>query len=230
MAIRYAKTPIVSAPFGLTRGGGAEFTMAAWRTVAHIETYIGLVEMGVGIVPAWGGCKEMIRRNINPVMEASPNASVLPHLEKIFTQIGLAKVSVSAMEAREMGFFSASDRIIMNRDHQLAEAKREVLSLIASGASNGSPGKVYAAGRDALALLNMGAWSLYEGNYATEYEAFLGKKLAYVLTGGDLSAPQWVPEQYILDLERATIVELLQEPKTMERMQHMLETGKPLRN
>jgi 3-hydroxyacyl-CoA dehydrogenase len=230
MAIRYAKKPIVAAPFNLTLGGGTEFSMAAWRMVAHAETYMGLVEMGVGIIPAWGGCKEMIRRNINPVMEASPDASVLPHLEKIFTIIGTAKVAVSAMEAREMGFLSPSDRIVMNRDHQLAEAKREVLTLIASGASNGSAGKVYAAGRDALALLNMGAWTMHQGNYATEFEEFLGKKLAYVLTGGDLSGPQWVPEQYILDLERTTIVELLQHPKTMERMQHTLETGKPLRN
>ena len=229
-AIRYGKKPIVSAPFNMTLGGGTEFSMAAWRIVAHVETYMGLVEMGVGIIPAWGGCKEMIRRNINPVMEASPEAQVLPHLEKIFLQIGTAKVAVSAMEAREMGFLSPTDRVVMNREHQLAEAKKEALALVASGATNGSPGKVYAAGRDALALLNIGAWTLHQGNYATEYEEFLGKKLAYVLTGGDLSAPQWVPEQYILDLERETIVELLQQPKTMERMQHMLETGKPLRN
>jgi 3-hydroxyacyl-CoA dehydrogenase len=139
-------------------------------------------------------------------------------------------VAVSAYEARQMGFLSDHDRIVMNRDHQLAEAKKEVLALIASGIKNPGPGLVYAAGRDALAVLNVGVWSLREAKYASEYDAFVGKKLAYVLTGGDLSTPQWVPEQYFLDLERAAIVELLHQPKTLERITYMLETGKPLRN
>lgn len=228
--LRYGKKPVVTAPFGMTLGGGAEFAMSGWRTVAHMESYFGLVELGVGLIPAWGGSKEMIRRNINPVMEASPNANVLPHLQKIFEQIGMAKVSVSAVEARSMGFLTAKDRIIMNRDYLLAEAKKEVLALIQTGASNPGPGMVWAAGRDALAMLNVGVWQLREAGYASEYDEFLGKKLAYVLCGGDLSEPQWVPEQYILDLERAALVELIQQPKTLERISHMLTTGKPLRN
>ncbi|MFP4323068.1 MAG: 3-hydroxyacyl-CoA dehydrogenase/enoyl-CoA hydratase family protein [Anaerolineales bacterium] len=229
-ALRYAEKPVVTAPFGMVLGGGAEFAMSGWRSVAHVESYMGLVELGVGLVPGWGGCKEMIRRNINPVMSRSDNADVLPHLQKVFETIGTAKVAVSAHDARHLGFLTENDRIIMNRDFLLAEAKKEVLALVASGTSNPGPGMVYAAGRDALAALRLGAWQMHEAGYASEYDEFLGKKLAYVLTGGDLSAPQWVPEQYILDLERETLVELAQQPKTMERISHMLQTGKPLRN
>lgn len=228
--LRYAPKPVVTAPFAMCLGGGAEYAMAGWRAVAHVESYMGLVELGVGLVPGSGGCKELVRRVINPVMESSPNANVLPHLQKIFEQVGTAKVSGSAHEAVEMGYLTHTDRIVMNRDHLLAEAKKEVLGLIQSGASNGQPGMVYAAGRDALAMLHLGAWQLNVGGYASEYDMYLGKKLGYILTGGDLSAPQWVPEQYILDLEREVFLELVQQPKTLERIQHMLETGKPLRN
>jgi 3-hydroxyacyl-CoA dehydrogenase len=229
-ALRYAPKPVVTAPFGMVLGGGAEFAMAGWRMVAHMESYFGLVELGVGLVPGWGGCKELLRRNLNPIMQASPNANALPHLQKIFEQIGTAKVSGSAAEARSMGFLSAADRIVMNRDHLLAEAKAEVLSLIVRGGDNGKAGMVWAAGRDALAMLNVGVWSLREGGFASAYDEYLGKKLAYVLCGGDLSEPQWVPEQYILDLERQTLVELTHQPQTLERISHMLTTGKPLRN
>lgn len=229
-ALRYSKKPVVTAPFGRCLGGGAEFAMSGWRAVAHAESYIGLVEFGVGLVPAWTGCKELLRRIVNPVMESSENASVLPHLQRVFEQIGLAKVSASAMEAREMGFLTKNDRIVMNRDYLLAEAKKEVLALIESGAPAPEMGMIYAAGRDALALLNVGVWQLHESNYATAYDAEIGKKLAYVLTGGDLSVPQWVSEQYILDLEREAILSLIKNEKTMARIQHLLETGKPLRN
>jgi len=229
-ALRYSKKPVVTAPFGMCLGGGAEYAMAGWKAVAHVETYMGLVELGVGLVPGAGGTKELIRRVINPVMASSPNASVLPHLQKIFEQVGTAKVAGSAIEARSMGFLAPTDRIVMNRDHLLGEAKREVLALIGSGATNGDAGMVYAAGRDALAMLNVGVWQLREAGFASEYDEFLGKKLAYIMTGGDLSAPQWVPEQYILDLEREVFLELVQQPKTLERIQHMLMSGKPLRN
>jgi 3-hydroxyacyl-CoA dehydrogenase len=228
--LRYAPKPVVTAPFGMTLGGGSEIAMSGWRSVAHAETYFGLVELGVGLIPGWGGCKEMLRRNVNPVMEASPNADVLPHIQKVFEIIGTAKVSVSAMDGRQMGFLTGKDRIVMNKDHLLAEAKKEALALVATGATNPGPGMVYAAGRDALALLNVGVWQMGEGRYASEYDVFLGKKLAAILTGGNLSAPQWVPEQYILDLERETILELLQQGKTQERITNMLTTGKPLRN
>ncbi|KAB2867098.1 MAG: 3-hydroxyacyl-CoA dehydrogenase/enoyl-CoA hydratase family protein, partial [Anaerolineae bacterium] len=227
--LRYAPKPVVTAPFGMTLGGGAEITMAGARIVAHSELYMGLVEFGVGLIPGWGGCKELLRRVVNPVMEATPNADVLPHLQKVFEQIALAKVSESAMQAREMGFLLPGDRIVMNRDHLLAEAKREVLHLIPNYVPLRS-GKIWAAGRDALSALEVGAWMLREGNYATEYDIVVANKLAYILTGGGLSEPQWVDEQYILDLEREAILSLMHEEKTLARIQYMLENGSPLRN
>ncbi len=227
--LRYAPKPVVTAPFGMTLGGGTEITMAGARIVAHSELYMGLVEFGVGLIPGWGGCKELMRRVINPVMESSPNADVLPHLQKVFEQIALAKVSESAMQAREMGFLLPGDRIVMNRDHLLAEAKREVLHMIPNYVPLRS-GKIWAAGRDALSALEVGAWMLREGNYATEHDVVVANKLAYILTGGGLSEPQWVDEQYILDLEREAILSLMHEEKTLARIQYMLENGSPLRN
>jgi 3-hydroxyacyl-CoA dehydrogenase len=210
-------------------GGGAEFAMAGARTVAHAELYIGLVEMGVGLLAAGSGCKEMLRRKINPVMQ-TPNADVLPHLQVVFENLALAKVSESARQARDMGFLLPADRIVLNKEYLLAEAKREALHLAAGGYSAPPPQKVWAAGRDALAALRLAVYTLHEGGYATDHEALIANKIAYVLCGGDLSEPGWVPEQYILDLERTAFVELCQEPKSQERIMHMLQHNKPLRN
>lgn len=227
-ALRYASKPIVTAPFGMVLGGGAELTMSGTRSVAHAETYIGLVEFGVGVIPAWGGSKEMLRRNVNPVMESSPIADPLPHVQKVFEQIAMAKVAESAKQGKQMGFFTDADRIITNRDQLLAEAKREVLHLIPNYQPR-TVGKIYAAGRDVYAALQTGAWMLGEGNYATEYEVYMAQRLAYVLTGG-VTVPQWVDEQVILDLEREVFIELCHQEKTQARLQHMLENNKPLRN
>ncbi len=227
--MRHFPKPIVTAPHGMALGGGAEFTMAGSRIVAHAELYIGLVEFGVGLIPAWTGTKEMLRRVVNPVM-AVPNADVLPHLQKAFEQIGLARVSESAQQAREMGFLGPADRIVMNRDHHLAEAKHTALEMIAGGFTPLPPQQIWAAGRDALAALRLAIAQLREGGYATEHDAKIANKLAFVMTGGDLSAPGWVPEQYILDLEREAFVSLCGEPKTQERIWYMLQNNKPLRN
>ncbi len=229
MRMRYSPKPIVVAPAGLTLGGGCEITMHASRVVAAAETYIGLVELGAGVIPAGGGTKEMIRRVVNPVMRIE-NAEVLPALQRAFLQIGQAKVATSAEEARQMNLLSPSDRVVMNREHLLAEAKREVLHMIASGYKPPAPEPIYAAGRDALAALRIGAWMFKEGNYITQYDHYIASKLAYVICGGELSRPQWVSEQYILDLEREAILSLLGEEKTQARMWALLQTGKPLRN
>jgi 3-hydroxyacyl-CoA dehydrogenase len=228
-AMRYAPRPVVTAPFGMALGGGAEFLMAGTRRVAHAELYTGLVEIGVGLLPAGTGCKEMLRRRVNPAMQ-TPNADVLPHLQGVFEQIALAKVSESAKQSREMGFLLPADRIVLNKDYLLAEAKREVLYLNASSYSPMPPQKIWAAGRDALAALRMAVYTLREGGFATEHEALIANHIAYVLCGGDLSEPGWVPEQYILDLEREAFVALCHEPKTHERIAFMLQNGKPLRN
>lgn len=229
MAMRYAPKPVVTAPFNMALGGGAELLMSGIKTVAHAELYTGLVEIGVGLIPAGGGCKEMLRRIVNPVMASSPNGDVLPHLQKVFEQIATAKVSTSAKEAREMGVLSADDKIVFNRSHLLHEAKKTALQL-ADGYIPPQAEKIWASGRDAYAAMLLGIEGFRLSGYATDYDAHISKKLAYVLSGGSLSEPQWVSEQVILDLEREAFLSLVTEAKTMERISHMLQTNKPLRN
>ena len=229
MRMRYSPKPVVVAPAGLTLGGGCEITMHASRVVAAAETYIGLVELGVGLIPAGAGTKEMLRRIVNPVMRIE-NAEPLAALQKVFLQVGQVKVATSAEEARGMSILSPQDRIVMNRSHLLAEAKKEVLHMIAAGYKPPAPEPIYAAGRDALAALRIGAWMFKEGQYITQYDHHVASKLAYVMCGGELTRPQWVSEQYILDLEREAILSLFGEEKTQARMWSILQTGKPLRN
>jgi 3-hydroxyacyl-CoA dehydrogenase len=227
--LRCASRPVVTAPFNMALGGGAELAMAGAQAVAHVELYMGLVEAGVGLIPAGGGCKELLRRVVNPVMQASANADVLPHLQKVFETIATAKVSTSAKEARDLGFLTGEDNIVMNRAHLLGEAKRTALEL-ADGYVARTPEKVYAAGRDAYAALLLGIEGFRESGYASEYDAYIARKLAYVLTGGALSEPQWVSPQYIFDLEREAFMSLVTQPKTLDRIGHMLQYNKPLRN
>jgi len=229
MRMRYSPKPIVVAPAGLTLGGGCEITMHASRVVAAAETYIGLVELGVGVIPAGAGTKEMLRRIVNPVMRVE-NAEPLAALQKAFLQMGQAKVATSAEEARGMNIIQPSDRIVMNRSHLLAEAKKEVLHMLAAGYKPPAPELIYAAGRDALAAIRIGAWMFKEGQYITQYDHHVAGKLAYVMCGGELTKPTWVSEQYILDLEREAILSLFGEEKTQARMWSILQTGKPLRN
>ena len=229
MRMRYSPKPIVVAPAGLTLGGGCEITMHASRVVAAAETYIGLVELGAGVIPAGGGTKEMLRRIVNPVMRVE-NAEPLAALQRAFLQMGQAKVATSAEEAGAMDFLTPADRIVMNRDHLLAQARKEVLHMVTSGYRPPVPEPIYAAGRDALAALRMGAWMFKEGRYITPYDQHIAGKLAYVMCGGELTRPQWVSEQYILDLEREAILSLFGEERTQARMWNILQTGKPLRN
>lgn len=229
MRMRYSLKPIVVAPVGLTLGGGCEITMHAPRVVAAAETYIGLVELGAGVIPAGGGTKEMLRRNVNPVMRVE-NAEPFAALQRTFLQMGQAKVATSAEEARSMNIIGSADRIVLNRDHLLTEAKKEVLHMIAAGYKPPAPEPIYAAGRDALASIRIGAWMFAEGKYITQYDHHIAGKLAYVMCGGDLTRGQWVSEQYILDLEREAILSLFGEEKTQARMWNILQTGKPLRN
>ncbi|HSO13463.1 MAG TPA: 3-hydroxyacyl-CoA dehydrogenase/enoyl-CoA hydratase family protein [Anaerolineales bacterium] len=229
MRMRYSPKPIVVAPAGLALGGGCEITMHAPRIVAAAETYIGLVELGAGVIPAGGGTKEYLRRIVNPPMRVE-NTEPSMFLQRAFLQIGQAKVATSAEEARGMNILCPQDRVVANRDHLLAEAKREVLHMAAAGYKPPAPEPIFAAGRDALAALRIGAWSFKEGNYITQYDHHVAGKLAYVMCGGELTRPQWVSEQYILDLEREAILSLFGEEKTQARMWSLLQTGKPLRN
>jgi 3-hydroxyacyl-CoA dehydrogenase len=230
MALRRAPKPVVSAPFNRTLGGGVEACLTSDRIVAHAETYMGLVEVGVGIVPAWGGCKEMVRRQVSSHMHAT-NVNPMPYLRQVFETIGFAKVSESAEQARELGFLAASDRIVMNRDHQHAEAKRSVLEMLDDGyRPPATTSNVYAAGADVLASVRIEVYSMLQGGFISKHDATIANRLGYVLCGGDLSEPAWMDEQYFLDLEREAVLSLAGTPKTQERVMAILTSGKPLRN
>jgi 3-hydroxyacyl-CoA dehydrogenase len=227
--IRYFTKPVVIAPAGLALGGACELMMHAGRVVAGAELYAGQVEIGPGVIPAGAGTKELLRRIVNPAMR-TPNAEVLPFLQRIFELVGMAKVSTSAEEARQLGLLSPRDRVVLNRSHLTAQARHEVLALASGGYQPPLPEKIYAAGRDALAALRVGIFTYQAGGYITEHEALIAGKLANVMTGGELSRPAWVDEQYILDLEMEAFLSLCGEPKTQQRMWHVLQTGKVLRN
>jgi 3-hydroxyacyl-CoA dehydrogenase len=228
MGFRFASKPVVAAPHGQTLGAGAEICMHADRICAAGETYMGLVETGVGLIPAGGGTKEMVRRLISPAMHTS--APPLPFVQEAFETIAQAKVSGSALEGREMGFLKEEDRVVMNGDHLIDAAKREVLELADGYAPPAREKTIYASGKITRAALEVDVKSMQWGRFATEYDGVIGDHLAYVLTGGDLSIPQWVSEEYILRLEKEAFLELLKNEKTTERIDAMLENGKPLRN
>ncbi|HVS33689.1 MAG TPA: 3-hydroxyacyl-CoA dehydrogenase/enoyl-CoA hydratase family protein [Thermoanaerobaculia bacterium] len=231
MRVRFSAKPVVAAPFGRTLGGGVEVALAASRIVAAGESYIGLVEVGVGLIPGAGGCKEMVRRIVSPPLKQTPGADPLPYVQNILQTVGAAKVSSSAAEARSFGFLGESDRIVMNRDHLLFEAKIAVIELAMAGYTPPAAGaNCLAAGRDVRAGLMAGIYVMQQGGYMSEYDAYVTGRLAHILCGGDLTSTQWVSEQHLLDLEREVFVELLGQSKTMDRIQHMLKTGKPLRN
>ena len=227
---RYAPWPVVAAPHGQTLGGGAEICMHADRVVASLETYIGLVEVGVGLIPAGGGCKELLRRIVSPAIRVGGDVPALPFVQRVLETIGTAKVATSALEARELGFLSEDDRVVLHPDHLLHTAKREVLALAEAYQPPVRDRSIYAAGLPTLAALEMGVRTLQWSGLASEYDVVIGTRLARVLCGGELSEPQWVDEDHILALEREAFVDLVHEQKTMERIQHLLTTGKPLRN
>lgn len=229
MRMRYFPKPVVVAPAGLTLGGGAEITMHASRVVAASELYIGQVEFGPGVIPAGGGTKELMRRIINPPMRKE-SVEAGPFIASVFFQIGFAKVATSAEEARQMSILTEADRVVMNRSLLLAEAKQEVLHMAASGYRPPLKEKIYAGGRDYLGAVRVQVFMNKKAGYITEYDAHMAEKLGYVLTGGEISRPTWVDEQYILDLEREAFLSLCGEEKTQQRMWHILQTGKPLRN
>jgi 3-hydroxyacyl-CoA dehydrogenase len=231
MRLRFAPKPVVTAPRQRVLGGGAEVAMAGARAVASAETYIGLVEFGVGVIPAGGGCKELLRRVVSPHM-TNDRVDALGYLQQVFETIAYAKVSESAVIARERGFLASCDHIVMNDDALIGAAKAEVIHLSELGylpPDRNAP-SVYALGRRGKAAMEMAVQNLRWGKYISAHDALMANKLAHVLSGGDLSSPQWVTEQHILDLEREAFGSLLGETKTQERITHMLKYAKPLRN
>jgi len=228
-AFRYSHKPVVAAVHNRALGGGAEIVLNASRAVAHAESYIGLVETGLGLVPAGGGVTALVRRILSAGMQVE-HADPLPLAQKIFEIIGMAKTGASAADSRDLGYLGPDDRIIMNRDHLLHEAKREVLNMIAEGYTSPVPALLYAGGRDLKAALQMGVWLMQQASYISDHDKLVGQKLAHIICGGDLSGPQWVSEQYFLDLEREAFINLIKTEKSQARIWYMLENGKPLRN
>jgi 3-hydroxyacyl-CoA dehydrogenase len=229
LAFHYSPKPVVVAVHNRALGGGAEVVLSGSRVVAYAESYIGQVEVGVGLVPAAGGITTLVRRILSSGMQ-TPHTDPLPLAQKIFETVGMAKTGSSAAESRALGFLGPADRIVMNRDHLLYEAKREVLKMVAEGYTPDLPAQLYAGGRDLKAALQMGAWLMQQAGYISEHDKLIGNKLAHIIAGSDLSGAQWVDEQYFLDLEREAFVDLARTEKTQARMWYMLENGKPLRN
>ncbi|HEX9370522.1 MAG TPA: enoyl-CoA hydratase/isomerase family protein, partial [Roseiflexaceae bacterium] len=229
--IRLCPKPIVAAPYGRVLGGGVEIALAAARRVAAAETYMGLVELGVGLIPGWGGCKEMIRRHVSPHMK-TPGADALPYFQQVFETIAMAKVGESVEQSRRLGYLDEDDKVVMNKERLIGEAKQAVLQLVAEGytppPAGGDP--VYALGRRGLGAIAASVHAMRVGGYISAYDQKLARALGWALCGGDLNTPQWVTEQYILDLEFEQLLKLAVEPKTQERIMGMLQTGKPLRN
>ena len=230
MNFRFAPKPVVAAPRGQTLGGGLEICLHSDRVVAAGETYMGLVEAGVGLIPAGGGTKELARRIISPPLQVASDAPPLPHLQKAFETIAMAKVATSALEAQEMGFLTENDRVVMNPDHLISAAKREVQDLADGYAPPERGENVFAAGKSAEAALQIGVLTLQWGHFASGYDGVIANHAAHILTGGGISLPQWVTEDYLLKLEKEAFLELLKNEKTHERIEGMLKTGKPVRN
>jgi len=229
MRTRYSSIPVVVAPHGLTLGGGCELSMHADHTQAAAETYIGLVEVGAGLIPGGGGTKEMVLRASD---EYQSGEVEFPELQKRFLAIAQAQVATSAVEAMEKGILRPSiDSMTMNQNRLIADAKRAVIELDEAGYTQPVlRNDIKVLGRSALGAFFSGVYAFGVGHYVTEYDMKIAKKLAYVMSGGDLTSPQLVSEQYLLDLEREAFLSLLGEKKTLERIQSLLKTGKPLRN
>lgn len=229
MRLRYSSIPVVVAPHGLTLGGGCEMCLHADAVVASTETYIGLVEVGVGVIPGGGGTKEFAVRLSDELMEGDIRIN---RLRERFLTIGMAKVATSGWEAFDLGIFRPGfDKVVVSRSRQIAEAKRKVIDLYEAGYTQPIPRTdITVMGKEGMGIVYAGANSMLAGHYISEHDALISQKLGYVLCGGDLSERTQVSEQYLLDLEREAFLSLLGTRKTLERIQYMLKNGKPLRN
>jgi 3-hydroxyacyl-CoA dehydrogenase len=216
LRIKYAPKPVVAAAFSRALGGGCEIVMQSHRAQAQAELYIGLVEVGVGLIPAAGGCKEMVIRNAHPM--------------KSFETVGQAKVSGSAAEARELGFLSDDDRISMNPEFLIKDAAQFALQLAGDYQRGAPKTDIKVGGEPAYGHMRLAAWHMKESGFLSEHDFAIGEKLAYILSGGRVTAGSVVTEQYLLDLEREAFLSLCGMTKTQERIQYMLKSGKPLRN
>jgi len=229
MKLRYSSVPVIAAPHGLTLGGGCEVTMHCDKAVVYSESYIGLVEVGAGLIPGGGGCKEMALRASKKFRKNDVELNVL---QEYFLNIGMAKTSTSAHEAIDLGYLEPNnDTIVMNRNHQISIAKKHAILMSDYGYLPPCKEKnIKVLGKQALGMFMVGSDTMKAGKYISDHDKKIANKIAYVISGGDLSQATYVDEQYLLDLEREAFLSLCSERKTLERIQHILKTGKPLRN
>ncbi len=228
MAVKYSKVPVVAAPFNMALGGGCEYVLHSDAVNVHGETYMGLVEVGVGLLPAGGGTKEMAMRAI--VLADKYSCDVSPYIKKYFENIGLGKVSSSAVELFHMGYLRNGDSVTMNSDSLITDAKQKVIALSHNYRPSKPAENLKAPGTGVAAGLRSQLWNMKMGGYATDYEEILGRAIANVITGGKVPGGTIITEQHLLDLEREAFLKLCGNKETMERIQHMLKKGKPLRN
>jgi len=227
---RYSTFPVVAAPYGMTLGGGCEVCLGADRIVAHAELYMGLVEIGVGLLPAGGGCLNLWKKFISTIPDPVTDVDLAKFFVPAFMSIALAQVSMSAAEARANGFLGPKDRIVFNRDYLIGEAKKEVLKMVDEGYAPPVKRPIKVLGQAAQGMIDVEIFNMLKGKFITEYDAFLARRIAYVISGGEIRDNSTVEEDLILKLEREAFVDFWKEEKTIARVEHMLKTGKPLRN
>lgn len=228
---RYAPIPVVAAPYGLTLGGGCEVCLGgADKIVAHSELYMGLVEIGVGLLPAGGGCTNLWRRHINSVPGSVNISNLADFFLPVFQSVAMAKISNSAAEARTNGFLVAQDRIVFNGQSLIGEAKKEVLKMASEGYAPPPKRPIRVIGQAAIGMANAELHNMLSGKYISEYDAFLAKRIAFVIGGGETRDNGEISEEGMLQLERDAFIDFIKEEKTQARIEHMLTTGKPLRN
>jgi 3-hydroxyacyl-CoA dehydrogenase len=227
MALKYADVPVVVAPAGLALGGGCEIALHGASVQAAAETYIGLVEVGVGLIPAGGGTKEMLARAVEGV---SPAADLVPHVQRVFETIGFAKVSTSAADARRHGYLRSIDNVTMNRERLMGDAKAAALTLVRDYVRPQPRAAVSVGGDGVGAVLKLGVHLAWRAGRLSDHDVLIGRTLARILAGGDRPTAGTVSEQGLLDLEREAFLSLCGQPKTQERIAYTLKTGKVLRN
>ncbi|MFO8048532.1 MAG: 3-hydroxyacyl-CoA dehydrogenase NAD-binding domain-containing protein [Desulfosudaceae bacterium] len=227
---RYSHFPVVAAPYGMTLGGGCEICLGADRIVAHAELFMGLVEIGVGVLPAGTGCMNLWKKMISGIPAPVKDADISKFFIPTFMNIAMAKVSMSAAEARANGFLGPNDRIVFNRDHLIGEAKKEVLRMVSDGYARPRRKPLKVVGEAAWGMVNAEIFNMESGGYVSEYDAFLARRIAFVIGGGYARTYSEVDEQTVINLERQAFLDFLKQEKTMARIDHMLKTGKPLRN
>jgi 3-hydroxyacyl-CoA dehydrogenase len=237
MKLKYLEKPVVAAPAGMALGGGCEVCLAADRVRFAAETYMGLVEVGVGLLPAGGGTKELLLRNTEHLFEVPKGGvyprqiDMMPFIARAFESIAMAKVATSGPEAIKLGLLRPTDKMTINRDYLIHDAKQTVLAMNMEGYTPPEPkDAIRVGGQNTYSVLDLALWTMRDSNYILDHDVTVSRRIAYVLSGGNVIEDTLVTEQYLLDLEREAFLSLAGEPKTQARIQHMLTKGKPLRN